>query len=80
MGAMNGWMGHMWNFWGMGWGMWLWLLILIGAGYLFYLRFIPRSSRSFRKDPLEVARFRLARGEISPEEFQRISEALKKSV
>lgn len=34
---MNGFMDHMWNFWGMGWGMWFWLLILIGAGYLFYV-------------------------------------------
>jgi len=81
---MNGWMGHMWNSWGMGWGMWIWLLILIGARsidrYLYYLNVIPRSSQSLMKDRLEVARFRLARGEITPEEFQTISEALKKSV
>lgn len=76
---MNGWMDHMWNFWGMGWGMWFWLLVLIGVGYLFYVSTLPRTSRRKREDPLEVARLRLARGEITPEEFEKIRETLEKA-
>ena len=30
---MNGWMDHMWDFWGMGWGMCFWLLLFLGLGY-----------------------------------------------
>jgi len=69
----------MWNFWGMGWGMWFWLLVLIGVGYLFYVSTLPRTSRWKREDPLEVARLRLARGEITPEEFEKIRETLEKA-
>lgn len=75
---MNGWMDHMWNFWGMGWGMWFWLLILAGAGYLFYATTAPRT-HGRRQDPLEIARTRLARGEITQEEFERIKETLESS-
>jgi putative membrane protein len=70
----------MWNFWGMGWGMWFWLLILIGVGYLFYLSYRPpRTYRMEREDPLEVARIRLARGEITSEEFEEIRKTLEKT-
>lgn len=72
------WMDHMWNFWGMGWGMWFWLLILAGVGYLFYTIMVPRTYRR-REEPLEVARIRLARGEITQEEFERIKETLENS-
>jgi len=70
-------MDHMWNFWGMGWGMWFWLLVIIGLGYLFYTTTVPRTQGRPREDPLEVASIRLARGEITPEEFERIRETLK---
>ncbi len=70
----------MWNFWGMGWGMWFWLLILIGIGYLFYAFTVPRTYRRRREDPLEVARMRLAKGEISLEEFERIRETLENAM
>ena len=76
---MNGFMDHMWDFWGMGWGMWFWLLILIGVGYLFYIYASPRPYHYRREDPLEIARERLARGEITPEEFERIRETLEGS-
>jgi len=74
---MYDWMGHMWSSWGMGWGMWFWFLILVGVGYLFYLSYRPRTYRSQREDPIEVAKLRLARGEISSEEFEEISKTLK---
>ena len=67
----------MWNFWGMGWGMWFWILVLIGVGYLFYISYSPRASR--REDPLEVARLRYARGEVSAEELEEIRGTLEKS-
>lgn len=72
----------MWNWgmgWGMGWGMWFWFLILIGVGYLFYLSYRPRTYRTPVEDPLEAARLRLARGEISTEEFENIRKTLEKS-
>jgi len=76
---MNGWMGHMWNFWGMGWGMWFWLLVIVGLGYLFYTTTVPRTYRRQREDPLEVARMRLASGEITLEEFEKIKESIEGS-
>ena len=69
-------MGHMWNFWGMGWGMWFWMLVLIGVGYLFYVSYPSRARRINREDPLEVVRLRLARGEITSEEFEKIRKTL----
>jgi putative membrane protein len=69
----------MWNFWGMGWGMWFWLLLFIGLGYFFYVNYRPRTYYRERKDPLEVARLRLARGEITTEEFEEIKRTLEKS-
>lgn len=79
--SMNCWTDHMWNFWGMGWGMWIWVLILvlIGVGYLFYLSYISRGHRVEREDPLEVARLRLARGEITSKEFEELKKTLEKS-
>ncbi len=74
---MNGWMDHMWNFWGMGWGMWFWLLIILGLGFLFFSRSLPLTYRYEREGPLEVARMRLARGEITSEEFERIRQTLE---
>jgi uncharacterized membrane protein len=75
---MNGWMDHMWGFWGMGWGMWFWLLVIVGFGYLIYTTTVPRTYGRSREDPLEVARMRLARGEITPEEFEKTMEALER--
>ncbi len=74
-----GWMDQMWNFWGMGWGMWFWILIIVGFGYLFYTNTFPNIYRNNREDPLNIARMRLARGEITPEEFERIKETLESS-
>lgn len=57
--------------------MWFWLIILIGVGYLFYTFTVPRTYRRRTEDPLEVARMRLARGEITQEEFENIKESLE---
>lgn len=69
----------MWDFWGMGWGMWFWLLVIIGLGYMFYMTIIPRTYRRQRENPLEVARMRLARGEITLDEFEKIKESIERS-
>ncbi|MBL7079589.1 SHOCT domain-containing protein [Candidatus Bathyarchaeota archaeon] len=66
----------MWGGMGMGWGMWIWFLLFIGCGWLFFMWW-PRSYRyrpyqRYEEDPLEVAQMRLAKGEITPEEFERI--------
>ncbi len=67
--------GQMWNMWGMGTGMWVWILIIAGIAYYFYGGFRPR--RVVRNNsPIEVARMRYANGEITLEEF----EAIKKNL
>ncbi|MCW3979814.1 MAG: SHOCT domain-containing protein [Candidatus Bathyarchaeota archaeon] len=75
-----GWTNQMWNmpFGGMGWGMWLGLIVLAAVGYwIFSSTYLPRAYRVRRKeDPLETARMRLARGEISVEEFEEIKAKL----
>ncbi len=76
---MDGWMDHMWNFWGMGWGIWFWILIIVGFSYLFYTTTIARTYTPRYETPLEIARMRLARGEITLEEFERIKESLEDS-
>jgi uncharacterized membrane protein len=57
--------------WGMGSGMWFWLLIIAGIAYYFYGGFKPRRVRR-ASTPLNVARMRYANGEISLEEFEEI--------
>lgn len=71
-------MNHMWGtpFWGMGWWMIIWLPVLFAIGYGVYrVTYRPRSRRR-RDDPLEIARIRLARGEISAEEFEKIKKKI----
>ena len=75
-----GWTAQMWNmpFGGMGWGMWFGFIVLAAVGYWIYSStYRPRAYRTRRKeDPLETARMRLARGEISVEEFEEIKARL----
>ncbi len=73
------WMNHMWGtpFWGMGWWMIFGVLTLVAIGYgVYYAMFRPRSYRRRREDPFEMARIRLARGEITAEEFEEIKRKL----
>jgi uncharacterized membrane protein len=67
----------MWHY--MGWGMIFWALILVGLGYLLWLSFRSRRSLSREQDPLEIARTRLAQGEITPEEYDHIKSKLEES-
>jgi uncharacterized membrane protein len=68
--------GAMMGTWWMGWVMWLWFLVLAGLGYLAYAWFRPRRHVA-KEDPLEVARLRLARGEITAEEYEELVRRLK---
>jgi uncharacterized membrane protein len=70
------WIGQGW-YTMMGAGMWIWPLALAGLGYLVWYSLRPRGRRYIREDPVEVARMRLARGEITLEEFERIRKAIK---
>ncbi|MHA2391242.1 MAG: SHOCT domain-containing protein [Promethearchaeota archaeon] len=58
--------------WGTGGMMWTWVFVLFGLGYLFWWGFRPQFYNRYREDPLDIARMRLARGEITPEDFEKI--------
>ena len=72
IGVTQTWPHMMWG------GMWFWPLILAGLVYLVWYSYRPRRRRYIREDPVEVARMRLARGEIAVEEFERIREAVER--
>lgn len=72
----------MFGYWPMGGMMWGWVLVLFGCGYLFYM-YRPRyhgytRHRRYSRidDPLDIAAARLARGEITIEEYERIRNAI----
>ena len=71
----------MWPMWGMGSMMWFWVLLFFGVGYwfLFGPRVIPRRRYEYKENPLELARARLAKGEITIEEFEKTKEAIAHS-
>ena len=71
----------MWGGSGMGGDMWIWFLLFMGCG-MFFLMWWPRPFRfrpyrQFEEDPLKVARMRLAKGEITPEEYERIKKTIE---
>jgi len=63
-----------WHYMGW-WPILFWLLIIGGLSYLFWV-YTKRGSYT-RDDPIEVARRRLASGEITEEEYDRIVRRLK---
>ena len=69
----------MWGGSGMGGGMWILFLLFMGCGMFFFMWwpriFRNRSYRRYDEDPLEIARMRLAKGEITHEEFEQIRNA-----
>jgi putative membrane protein len=62
----------------MGWGTWLWILIIIGVSYFFFMSYRTKKPRIGTEDPIDIARFRLARGEITTQEFEDIKKSLQK--
>ena len=71
----------MWPMWGMGGMMWFWVLLFFGMGYWFLYgpRDISRPRHLNRVNPLEIARVRLAKGEITFKEFDEIKKAIQNS-
>lgn len=68
----------MFGFWGMGWMMWIWPFLFIVFGYWLWFGVRPRRRhRRYRDDPVEHARLRLANGEITVEEFEKIKKTLE---
>ena len=69
----------MFGYWPMGWMMWIWVLIFGGFCYWGWGWFRPRRYRRYSssRDPLEIARERLARGEITPQEYEEIKRTLE---
>ena len=75
----------MYGYWPMGGGMWLWVFLIFGCGSLFFW-YRPRHYRRYRSfrpyghirqdDPLDIASARLARGEITFEEYEKIKKAI----
>jgi putative membrane protein len=63
--------------WWMIWGMLMMLLFWGGLAALIVWGISSLVGRDQRSDPLEIAKERLARGEISHEEFERIRSALR---
>ena len=77
-------MWHMWDIssgmgWWMGFGV-LWMVIFWGGLIALIIwgvnRFSRRNGSSRKQDPLDVAKERYAKGEISREEFERIKKDL----
>jgi uncharacterized membrane protein len=64
-------------------GMWIFWLFLIGLGFYFW-GYGPRYYRRprvhrYEDNPFEIARARLARGEITVQEYEEIIKTLKTS-
>jgi len=60
-------------------GSWLWLILILGCGWFFWWGPRSRFRRRYRETPIESARGRYARGEISREEFEEILGNLQRS-
>jgi putative membrane protein len=77
-------MWHMWNVsGGMGWWMvfgWLWMLIFWGGLIALIVwgikKLTERGKNTVKREPLDIARERYAKGEISREEFNQIQKDL----
>ena len=71
----------MWGGMGMGWMMWAWLPLLFGCGWFFFSWWSRSNSfrpfQRYEEGPLDVARMRLAKGEITPEEFERLRNTIE---
>jgi uncharacterized membrane protein len=55
------------------------LLVLLVGGFIAFALFVSRGFKRAGDSPLEVARMRLARGEISHDEFEQIRKDLSRT-
>ena len=64
--------------WWMAFGMAIWLLVWVSMIYLFFYALAHREhSHEGPGGPMDVAKHRLARGEITPDQFQEIARHLQ---
>ena len=63
----------------MGWGAIFWVLIIGGLAYFFWNNIGSTRRYSNLEDPIELARLRYARGEITVEEYEKIVSKLKET-
>ena len=82
-------MGDMWRdmpMWGGGTWAWMWPIVLVGLGVLAYVIYVsirprhysqPRSDLAAFSDQVRIAGDRLAKGEITSEEFDQIKKRLE---
>ncbi|MCW4012575.1 MAG: SHOCT domain-containing protein [Candidatus Bathyarchaeota archaeon] len=68
----------MFGYWPFGGMMWIWILVFGALCYWGYGWFRPRGCRTYRveRTPLEIAQGRLARGEITSDEYEKIRKTL----
>ena len=59
--------------------MWIWVLLFCGLCWWGWFRPRRYRNRSYRMDPYEIARERLARGEITAQEYDEIMKKLSNS-
>ena len=64
----------MWHYMGW-WAVFFWVLVIVGLSYLFWL-YRPRRGYA-GDDPIQVARRRYARGEITEEEYDKIVKKIR---
>jgi putative membrane protein len=62
--------------WGMTLGSWIWMIVWVGALLLMVWLIVAGGRSERREDPLELLRFRYARGEISEDEYRRVRTVL----
>jgi putative membrane protein len=79
-GSTPGW-GHMMGYGGYG-GMFMWLILVLVAGFVIYLAVNRRSGKENRENsvgenPMEILKRRYANGEISKDEFNRMKNELQ---
>lgn len=63
--------------WGMGWEAWLWMGAWAAVLVIVVWLLVREPNAPSKQDPLDVLRARLARGEISPDEFEQARRLLE---
>jgi putative membrane protein len=56
--------------WGMGWGMWLFPVFIILIIFLFVKRNLREHNGQYGRTPLDILKYRYAKGEISKEQYE----------
>ena len=63
--------------WSMGFDAWLWMGVWVVVLAVLVAVLVREPRRAYRDDALEILKARFARGEISPDEFERATALMK---